>query len=161
MIWDYIRFVDGRAKMGQALLGTSAVRVANPRHENGTRSEQGLDRDKGRPDMMQVAVLGHSFGGTGAGRACLNDGQCKAGVKMDGQQQRPSKQVHPASLAPGSPGVRSLTPLNDIRDDIRRAVDTCQHGICLRIIGKLFIVTHKLQLTAKTIRDVGQVRKRG
>lgn len=52
-----------------------------------------------------------------------------------------------------------LSPLNFIRDNIRNAVNPCQHFICVRIIGKLFVITHKLQHTAKTIRDIGQVRK--
>ena len=53
----------------------------------------------------------------------------------------------------------SLRPLNSIRDNIRSAVNPCQHFICLGIIGKLFVISHKLQHTAKTIRDIGQVRK--
>jgi len=52
-----------------------------------------------------------------------------------------------------------LRPLNFIRDNIRSTVDPCQHCICLGIIGKLFVISHKLQHTAKTIRDIGQVRK--
>ncbi len=40
----------------------------------------------GRLDMEQIAVMGHSFGGTAAGQACLDDGRCKVGVNMDGLQ---------------------------------------------------------------------------
>ncbi len=53
----------------------------------------------------------------------------------------------------------SCGPLNSIRDNIRNAVNPCQHCICFRIIGKFFVITHKFQHTAKTIRNIGQMRK--
>lgn len=41
---------------------------------------------RGRLDTGRIGVLGHSFGGTAAGQACLIDDRCKAGVNIDGLQ---------------------------------------------------------------------------
>jgi predicted dienelactone hydrolase len=39
-----------------------------------------------RLDLSHVAVMGHSFGGTAAGQACMDDQRCKVGVNVDGLQ---------------------------------------------------------------------------
>ncbi len=41
---------------------------------------------KGRLDFGRIGVVGHSFGGTAAGEACLVDPRCRAGVNLDGLQ---------------------------------------------------------------------------
>lgn len=41
---------------------------------------------KGRLDFGHIGVVGHSFGGTAAGEACLADPRCRAGVNLDGLQ---------------------------------------------------------------------------
>ncbi len=40
----------------------------------------------GRLDLERVGVIGHSFGGSAAGQACLVDERCGAGVNLDGLQ---------------------------------------------------------------------------
>jgi predicted dienelactone hydrolase len=40
----------------------------------------------GRLDSENIGVIGHSFGGTAAGQACLTDARCKAGINLDGLQ---------------------------------------------------------------------------
>jgi predicted dienelactone hydrolase len=41
---------------------------------------------KGRLDLGRIGVVGHSFGGTAAGQACLDEPRCRAGVNLDGLQ---------------------------------------------------------------------------
>jgi predicted dienelactone hydrolase len=41
---------------------------------------------KGRLDLERIGVVGHSFGGTAAGQACLDEPRCRAGINLDGLQ---------------------------------------------------------------------------
>jgi len=41
---------------------------------------------KDRLDLDHIGVIGHSFGGTAAGQACLDEPRCKAGINLDGLQ---------------------------------------------------------------------------
>jgi predicted dienelactone hydrolase len=43
-------------------------------------------RFRGRLDLDRIGVVGHSFGGTAAGQACLDEPRCRAGVNLDGLQ---------------------------------------------------------------------------
>jgi predicted dienelactone hydrolase len=51
---------------------------------------EGMNREAGifhgRLDTGRIGVLGHSFGGSAAGQACLIDDRCRAGVNIDGLQ---------------------------------------------------------------------------
>ncbi len=41
---------------------------------------------RSRLDLGRIGAVGHSFGGTAAGEACLGDARCRAGVNLDGLQ---------------------------------------------------------------------------
>lgn len=50
------------------------------------KMDRGDGQFAGMLDTSRLGVFGHSFGGATAARFCLADGQCKAGLNMDGSQ---------------------------------------------------------------------------